>query len=153
MDVQMKNALFKQSDPISEFSFFVSSRTACDRNSIHEVVQIWLCPHVIRERVKAALSYPVTTDKRNQQQKCKLATYYQTVKNLIQISSTDDFITKAEADLPSFIQPASMSTVRYSEDCFEKAIRYDMVYNRPSLKEIFVKGLRFSIFYLMRTYW
>lgn len=75
MDLQMKTATFRASEPISVLSFMDRIKTACDSNSVHESFAIWLFPYLILQLTEAAFSHGVRADnKKNYQQKSKLTT-------------------------------------------------------------------------------
>lgn len=74
MDIQMKGAMYKLSDPISTLSSLDISKTTGDSSRVQEDAAMWLSPHLIREPAKAAWSHLVTVDKNNPQQEGNVRT-------------------------------------------------------------------------------
>lgn len=114
LNVQMKTAVFKSTDPISVLSFLGNFNTACDSNNIHEDAAVQLYPHFIREPTQAALSYRVTADKQNLQQQGKVKTYCRVVNYSSEKYATEEAIVEIEAKITSSKEPASINAVCYS---------------------------------------
>lgn len=76
MDVQMKCATFKPSDPISVLSFPHRFKRACDSNPIHEGAAMWLVPHFKNKSAKVTLLHRVcAAEGEDSQQEVRLMTY------------------------------------------------------------------------------
>lgn len=153
MNVQMKSACFRPSDPISVLSFLHNFKMACDSNGIHEGAAMWLFQYFIKEPAKAPLMHRVCLTDKDSQQKGKLTTYCQVVNYLLVTYATDDEIAKAEAGIMQFKKPERMSATLFSELLWEKALRCGRVYNDARLKALFIEGLHTSIRLSMRLYW
>lgn len=124
MDVPMKTANFKPSDPISLLPFLQNFKTACNSNGIHEEAAIKLFQHFMKDPAKSALVHSVCDTKEDDpQQDGKLTTHCQVVHYLLTTYATDDLIAEAEADINNFKEPKGISAVRYSKGLWEVALR------------------------------
>lgn len=154
MDVQMKSCVFKRSDPISVLIFLEKFKSACITNSIHEGASKWMFPYFFNKPAKAALSYRKTTQNLGQTHfEDKLTTYCQVVNYMLKTYAADDIGAKREADINRFKQAAGMSVVRFSKLLCKKAPRCRQIYEKSTLKRIFIKGLQKSNRLSMWTYW
>lgn len=85
MNIQMKTATFKPSDPISVLSFLNNFKTVCDNKIVHKGTAVWLFPSFIPEPAQAALSnHTLADNKQNHKQEVKRTTYCQAVVYILE---------------------------------------------------------------------
>lgn len=69
MEIQMKTAQFKPSDPVAALSFLNIFETSCDSSTIQKISAMWLVPYLILEPAKTPPSHRTTAGKKNYPQK------------------------------------------------------------------------------------
>lgn len=57
MDVEVKSASFKPSDPISVLSFLYIFNTACDSNGIQDGAALWIFQRFMKDPAKAGFAH------------------------------------------------------------------------------------------------
>lgn len=142
MDVQMKAAVFKPSDPSYVLIFLELLKTACDSNRNEECL-LSSFPYLVQETANEAWSYQVTADERNSQPEGRLTTYGEATNYLLETYAADNVTDEAEAEITSLKQPADMTSAGYYAVFWKQAPRWAMICNESQLTGIFIEGLFF----------
>lgn len=148
---QIETTVFKPSEHISIHSFLSNINTSGESDSTVEDDAIQLFRYFIQALSKVALSYQVTTEKKDHPQEWKVTTYYQVASYLLEMYLTNDGNFETEAEVKSFKEPAGMAAAQYYEHLWEKPLRCGMD-SDARLEIIFIEGLHSSISYSIFTY-
>lgn len=113
VDVQMKYAHFKQSDPVYIRSFLHYFNTTCSNNGIDEVAGMWLFQQFMKYPGKAVLAHIVSATREDvPKQEGQLTIYCQVVKYLLATYAADDVIAAVKTEITDFKKQEGISTVR-----------------------------------------
>lgn len=154
LDFPMKYFIFKPSDPITILAFLHNFKNACDSNGGFGVAAMWFFPYFLKKPAKAGSLYRMSAKENiNTHKEGTLSACFQSVSYLLEAHATHDVIAEAKANIMNWQQPETMSTTRYSDTLWEKALNCWQVYDESRVKDVFTEGLHHSTCFSIRNQW
>lgn len=145
MAIQMPPEKFSGGDPINILGFLTRFKDACNHNSIHEGVAVWLLQYFVNgtapDNLQARLQTSTSMIVDSHEETDVLKTYPEVVNYLLKAYATDEEIATAYAEVISCKQETNKTETEFAEQGRTKARRCGLDFSERRLKSIFVDRL------------
>ena len=143
LEVQMKTHTFGGQDPIAVLGFLARFKMACGHNEVSDGAAVWCFQFYLTGQAHDFLQSRlhgniVAVDAERRE---PLETYAEVVNFLLRTYATDEVISEAVGDVPSFRQSSNMTEEVHSNHLWDNALRCGTVFSDRRLKSLFFEEL------------